>query len=57
MIETLVVRRSDLVALRRASRAAIDRLRGRRTGLLVGLRGGDEVAEIVIGEREPGEER
>ena len=57
MIETLVVRRSDLVALRRASRAAIDRLRGRRTGPLVGLRGGDEVAEIVIGEREPGEER
>ncbi len=57
VIETLVVRRSDLVAMRRASRAVIDRLRGRRTGPLIGLRGGDEVAELVIGEREPGEER
>lgn len=57
VIETLVVRRSDLAALRRTSQAAIDRLRGRRTGPLIGLRGGDETAELVIGEREPGEER
>jgi O-antigen/teichoic acid export membrane protein len=57
VIETLVVRRSDLVALGRTLRAGIDRLRGRRTGHLVGLRGGDEAAELLIGEREPGEER
>lgn len=57
VIETLVVRRSDLVALRRTGLAAIDRLRGRRTGPLVGLRGGDETAEFVIGEHEPGEKR
>ena len=57
VIETLVVRRSDLVALRRTGLAAIDRLRGRRTGPLIGLRGGDEAAELVLGEREPGEER
>jgi O-antigen/teichoic acid export membrane protein len=57
VIETLVVRRSDLMALGRTLRAGIDRLRGRRTGHLVGLRGGDEAAELLIGEREPGEER
>jgi O-antigen/teichoic acid export membrane protein len=57
VIETLVVRRSDLAALRRTGLAAIDRLRGRRTGPLAWLRGGDETAELVIGEREPGEER
>ncbi len=56
MIETLVIRRSDLVALRRAGLAAVDRLRGRRTGKLTGLRGGDEAAELVISEHDPGEE-
>ena len=57
VVETLVVRRSDLVALRRTGEAVIDRLRGRRTGPLIGLRGGDEAAEQLMGEREPGEER
>ncbi len=33
-----------------------DRLRGRRTGPLVGLRGGEGAADLVIGEHEPGEE-
>jgi len=54
--ETLVIRRSDVVALVRAMRALIDRLRGRRGGPLVGLRGGEGAADIVISEREPGEE-
>ena len=40
----------------KTGRAALERVRGQRTGPLVGLRGGDEAAEIVIGEREPGEE-
>lgn len=57
VVETLVVRRSDLVALRRTGEAVVDRLRGRRTGPLIGLRGGDEAAEQLMGEREPGEER
>ncbi len=57
LIETVVVRRSDLVALRRAGAAFMDRLRGRRGGPLIGLRGGDEAAELVMAEREPGEER
>lgn len=56
-VETLVVRRSDLLALRRASQALVDRARGRRRGPLVGLRGGEGAADIVISEREPGEER
>jgi hypothetical protein len=51
-----VIRRSDVAALVRTGRAALGRFRGQRTGPLVGLRGGDEAAEIVIGEREPGEE-
>jgi O-antigen/teichoic acid export membrane protein len=55
-LETLVVRPSDIVALARASRALFERLRGRRKGPLVGLRGGEAAAEIVIGETEPGEE-
>jgi O-antigen/teichoic acid export membrane protein len=55
--ETLVVQASDLRALRRTAGAAFDRLRGRRTGPLIGLRGGDEAAELLIGKREPGEER
>jgi O-antigen/teichoic acid export membrane protein len=55
-VETLVIRRSDVVALGRAMRALTDRLRGRRAGPLVGLRGGEGAADIVISEREPGEE-
>lgn len=55
-VETLIIRRSDLVALGGAFRAAVARLRGRRTGPLVGLRGGPDAAAQIIGEREPGEE-
>ncbi len=54
--ETLIIQPSDLRALWRAWEALIGRLRGRRAGPLVGLRGGDAAAELVIGEREPGEE-
>ena len=56
-VETLVIRRSDLRAVGRTFVALADRLRGRRFGPLIGLRGGKAAAEIVIGEREPGEER
>jgi O-antigen/teichoic acid export membrane protein len=54
--ETLVIRGSDVMALGRALRALVDRARGRRGGPLVGLRGGEGAADIVITEREPGEE-
>lgn len=54
--ETLIIRRSDIAALVRALRAIVDRLRGRRAGPLVGLRGGDDAADTIISEREPGEE-
>ena len=54
--ETLIIRRSDITALFRALRAIVDRLRGRRAGPLVGLRGGDDAADAIIAEREPGEE-
>jgi hypothetical protein len=56
IVETLVIRRSDIASLHSTGRAALERLRGRRGGPLVGLRGGDEAAEMLIGEREPGEE-
>ena len=56
LLETLVIRRSDLMALVAAGRALVARIRGRRTGPLVGLRGGVDAAEQIIGEREPGEE-
>jgi hypothetical protein len=55
--ETLIIRRSDVRALVQAMGALVDRARGRRKGRLVGLRGGGAAAEIVLGEREPGEER
>ena len=55
-LETLVIRPSDLRALGRALAALRDRLAGRRGGPLVGLRG-DAAAEMIVGEREPGEER
>jgi len=54
--ETLIIRPADIQALMAATRALIDRARGRRTGPLVGLRGGDPAADLVIGESEPGEE-
>jgi hypothetical protein len=37
-------------------RAVVARLRGRRRGPLVGLRGGPDAAGQIIDEREPGEE-
>jgi O-antigen/teichoic acid export membrane protein len=55
-VETLVIRRSDLVALLGALRAIVARARGRRTGPLVGLRGGPDAAGQIIDEHEPGEE-
>ncbi len=55
-LETLIIRRSDIVALGGALRALVDRLRGRRGGPLVGLRGGDSAANTIMSEREPGEE-
>lgn len=54
--ETLVIRRSDMVALVGALRAGVARIRGRRGGPLVGLRGGPDAAGQIIDEREPGEE-
>jgi O-antigen/teichoic acid export membrane protein len=54
--ETLILRRSDIVALVSALVALRTRLAGGRGGPLIGLRGGDTAAEIIIGEREPGDE-
>jgi len=53
--ETLVIRGSDLRALRGLWYAVRDRLSGRRAGP-VALRGGEMAADIVLTEREPGEE-
>lgn len=55
IVETLVIQPSDVRALRSMVRASLARLRGQRTGP-IGLRGGDTAAELVIAEREPGEE-
>ena len=55
-VETLVIRRADIAALVATGLAILGRLTGRRGGP-IGLRGGDEAAQLVIGEREPGEER
>ena len=55
--ETLILRPSDVRAAGRSFVAIADRVRGRRGGPLVGLRGGGTAADLVIGEREPGEER
>ena len=55
-IETLVIRRSDLVALLGALRAGVARLRGRRTGPLIGMRGGPDTEAQIIDEHDPGEE-
>jgi len=54
--ETLIIRASDIRALMAAMRALGERAAGRRTGPLVGLRGGDPAADLLIGESEPGEE-
>jgi O-antigen/teichoic acid export membrane protein len=56
IVETLVIQPSDVRALRVMVHAMVARLRGRGTGDL-GLAGGDTAAELVIAEREPGEER
>lgn len=56
-LETLVIRRSDMVALIGTLRAGVARLRRRRGGPLVGLRGGEGAAGQIIDEHEPGEER
>ena len=56
VVETLVVRRGDLDALGRAGRAALGRLRRRRAGPLVGLRGGAVADELVIAEHQPGDQ-
>jgi O-antigen/teichoic acid export membrane protein len=53
--ETLIIRGSDLRALWAMLGAIGERVRGRRTGPF-GFRGGDTTAEIVLAEREPGEE-
>jgi O-antigen/teichoic acid export membrane protein len=55
IVETLVIRRSDVRALIAMLRAVVGRLRGQRTGPF-GLRGGETAAEIVLSEREPGDE-
>jgi O-antigen/teichoic acid export membrane protein len=52
--ETLIIRASDLRALWAMLMAIVGRVRGRRTGPF-GLRG-ETAAEIVLAEREPGEE-
>jgi O-antigen/teichoic acid export membrane protein len=56
LLETLVLRKSDVVALVGAFRAIRTRLTGPRGGPLIGLRGGETAAELIIGEREPGDE-
>jgi O-antigen/teichoic acid export membrane protein len=56
LTETLVIRGSDIHAVGRAARAGLDRVRGRRGGPVLALRGGNTAADLVIGEREPGEE-
>jgi O-antigen/teichoic acid export membrane protein len=55
IVETLVIQPRDVRALRSMLVASFARLQGRRTGP-IGLRGGETAAEIVIAEREPGEE-
>jgi O-antigen/teichoic acid export membrane protein len=55
--ETLLIRRSDVLAVLRATRETIARLRARRRGELVGLAGGDSAAGVVMDELEPGDER
>jgi O-antigen/teichoic acid export membrane protein len=55
IVETLVIQPRDVRALRSMLVASLARLQGRRTGP-IGLRGGETTAEIVIAEREPGEE-
>jgi O-antigen/teichoic acid export membrane protein len=56
-LETVLVRPSDIRALIAAGRAMLARLRGREHGPMIGLRGGDKAATLIIDEREPGDER
>jgi O-antigen/teichoic acid export membrane protein len=55
-LETLVLRPSDVVALVSALRSIRTRLARRRGEPLIGLEGGDTAAQLIIGEREPGDE-
>jgi len=55
--ETLVIQRRDVLAAVRVTRVGIERLRGTRGGPILGLPGGETAAEMVMDEREPGEER
>jgi O-antigen/teichoic acid export membrane protein len=55
--DILIVRRSDIEAVARTLLALRERLRGRHQGPLLPVHGGPETADLVIGEREPGEER
>jgi O-antigen/teichoic acid export membrane protein len=56
IVETLVVRPSDLRALRSSISSVRNRLRGRSTEAIA-VPGGDTAAEFVMDEHEPGEER
>ena len=56
LAETLIIRPADIRAMGRAFAAMGERLTGRRTGPLVGLRGGDQAAGVVMDELEPGDE-
>jgi O-antigen/teichoic acid export membrane protein len=55
-LETIVIRPRDIRAMGRAMAALGGRLVGRRRGPLVGLRGGEPAAGLVMDEREPGDE-
>ncbi len=57
IVETLVIQRRDIAAVGRLVRTGLERLRGRRRGPILGLPGGETAAELILGEREPGEER
>jgi O-antigen/teichoic acid export membrane protein len=56
LAETILVRPSDLRAVGRAVGAVLGRLRGRRAEPVIGL-AGEEAADMVIDEHEPGSER
>jgi O-antigen/teichoic acid export membrane protein len=56
LVETLVVKRSDIVAVLRFIQALMGRLRGRRAGPIVGLDEGSTASDLVVGEHQRGEE-
>jgi O-antigen/teichoic acid export membrane protein len=55
--EALILRRADVRSAFRFAVAFADRVRGRRRGPVVGVRGGDAAAAMIVEEREPGRER